>query len=59
MNNPICVGKVGKFVNAELARNAEMEGLVINEVGCEPICISQAQAHTLAVTNPKDTHQLN
>ena len=40
MNNPICAGKVGKFVNTEMARNANTEGLVTNEGGCEPICNS-------------------
>ena len=59
MNNPICGWRVGKFVNAELARNTDIEGLVTNEVGCEPICKGQAQAHILAVTNPEDTPQLN
>ncbi len=36
-----------------------MEGLVTNEVGRGPVCNSQAQAHTLVVTNPKDTNELN
>jgi hypothetical protein len=36
------------FVNiAELVGNADIEGLVTNEVGCGPLCNSQAQAHIL------------